>query len=168
MAVYAFFAFFYCGIMISFIYRIRMLEDGAYLVWLIFFASWLCDTCAYFTGVTLGKHKAFPVLSPKKTWEGCVGGVLGSTVIALVFAIILGDKITCFGSPLISIPIIVFFCSILSIFGDLAASGIKREHEIKDYSNLIPGHGGIMDRFDSVIFISPVVYYLIIFLSEFL
>lgn len=154
-------AFLYAGILISYIYRIRMMESGIYLVWIIFISSWLCDTMAYFSGVTLGKHKAFPVLSPKKTWEGCIGGVLGATIVGIVYAVIFADKLTVFNHPVLSIGLIVFVSSILSIFGDLAASAIKRENNIKDYSNLIPGHGGIMDRFDSVIFVSPVIFYLI-------
>ena len=154
-------AFLYAGVLISYIYRIRMMESGIFLVWLIFISSWLCDTCAYFSGVFLGKHKAFPVLSPKKTWEGCIGGVLGSTLIGVIYAVIFAGKITVFKYPIPAIGIIVFVSAILSIFGDLAASAIKRENNIKDYSNLIPGHGGIMDRFDSVIFVTPVIFYLI-------
>ena len=160
-AVVPLLAFVYAGVLMSYIYRIRMNDSGLYLVWLIFIASWLCDTCAYFSGVTLGKHKAFPVLSPKKTWEGCIGGVLGATIVGTAFAAIFADKIDVFKYPVPAVAIIVFFSSILSIFGDLAASAIKRENNIKDYSNLIPGHGGIMDRFDSVIFVSPVIFYLI-------
>ena len=109
----------------------------------------------------LGKHKAFPVLSPKKTWEGCIGGVLGATVVGTVFSVIFSDKLTVFKYPVPAVAVIIFVCSILSIFGDLAASAIKRENNIKDYSNLIPGHGGIMDRFDSVIFVSPLIFYFI-------
>jgi phosphatidate cytidylyltransferase len=138
------------------------MENGAYLVWIIFIVSWLCDTCAYFTGVFCGKHKAFPVLSPKKTWEGCTGGVLGSILISIIFAIIFNDELEpYFDIPVLSMAIIGCLCSIISMFGDLAASAIKREYGFKDYSNLIPGHGGIMDRFDSVIFVAPFVYYIL-------
>ena len=157
-------SFVYAGVFMSYIYRIRSIdEDGAgvYLVCLVFICSWLCDTCAYFSGVTLGKHKAFPKLSPKKTWEGCIGGVLGATVIGTVLAFVFSSKLTVFTYPVLEIAAITFIGSVLSIFGDLAASAVKRENGLKDYSNLIPGHGGIMDRFDSVIFISPVIYYMI-------
>ena len=154
-------AFIYAGVFMSYIYRIRESEAGVYLVFIIFISSWLCDTFAYFSGVFLGKHKAFPKLSPKKTWEGCFGGVIGATVVALVLSIIFSDKLTGFSQPVLMVTVIVFVSSILSIFGDLSASAIKRENNIKDYSNLIPGHGGIMDRFDSVIFISPIIFYLI-------
>ena len=124
----AFFSIVYAGVMLSFIYQTRMMEGGAFLVWLIFLCSWGCDTCAYCVGMLIGKHKMAPVLSPKKSVEGAVGGVVGAALISMV--------------------------------GDLAASAIKRNHDIKDYGTLIPGHGGIMDRFDSVIFTSPVIYYL--------
>ncbi|MGN0164733.1 MAG: phosphatidate cytidylyltransferase [Lachnospiraceae bacterium] len=158
------FIFIYAGVLLSCVYRIRSLDTGIYLVWIIFIASWICDTCAYFSGVFLGKHKAFPVLSPKKTWEGCIGGVIGSVLVAFLYAVILNDKIyDTFNFPYIALPIIAFVCSILSMFGDLAASAIKRDYKIKDYSSLIPGHGGIMDRFDSVIFVAPAVYYMILF-----
>ncbi|MBQ8280870.1 MAG: phosphatidate cytidylyltransferase [Lachnospiraceae bacterium] len=160
------FIFVYAGVLLSYVYRIRSLEAGVYLVWVIFIASWICDTCAYFSGVFLGKHKAFPVLSPKKTWEGCIGGVIGSVLVALLFAIVFSEQIDgSFGTPRIALPVIVFVCSIISMFGDLAASAIKRDYEIKDYGTLIPGHGGIMDRFDSVIFVAPVVYYMILLLK---
>ena len=142
------------------------MEAGEYLVWLIFISSWICDTCVYFTGVFLGKHKAFPVLSPKKTWEGCVGGVLGGIILGIVFAIIFGSKLSFLSSPVPTVAITVMVSSVLSIVGDLAASAIKRENGIKDYSNLIPGHGGIMDRFDSVIYVAPVVYYMLRLFAE--
>lgn len=161
-----FFIFVYAGVLLSFVYRIRALDAGIYLVWIIFIASWICDTCAYFSGVFLGKHKAFPVLSPKKTWEGCVGGVIGSILVSLLYAFIFKNQLyTAFTSPLIALPVIALVCSIISMFGDLAASAIKRDYNIKDYGNLIPGHGGIMDRFDSVIFVAPVVYYMILILK---
>jgi phosphatidate cytidylyltransferase len=158
----AFFSFAYAAVSLTYIYRLRCMENGAYLVWIIFIVSWLCDTCAYFTGVFCGEHKAFPVLSPKKTWEGCAGGVLGSVLISIIFALIFNDELEVyFDIPALSMAIIGFLCSIISMFGDLAASAIKREYGFKDYSNLIPGHGGIMDRFDSVIFVAPFVYYIL-------
>ena len=157
-----FFSLFYAGVLLGFVYIIRSLESGIYLVWIIFIASWICDTFAYFSGVFFGKHKAFPVLSPKKTWEGCVGGVLASVLVAFVFALIFSDKLELLSFPELALPVTVAVCAIISLFGDLAASAIKRDYKIKDYGNLIPSHGGIMDRFDSVIFVAPVVYYMLI------
>ena len=158
----AFFSVFYVAIMLCCIFRIRELESGAFLVWLVFLGAWGSDTCAYCVGVLIGKHKAFPVLSPKKSVEGCVGGVLGAALLGFVFALIFEDKLTAVGSPLAALPIICACASVLSQFGDLAASGIKRQHEIKDYGTLIPGHGGILDRFDSVIVTAPAVYLLLV------
>ena len=127
----------------------------------MFLGAWGSDTCAYCVGRLIGKHKAFPVLSPKKSWEGCVGGVLGAALLGLVYALIFRSKLTAVGNPTLAFPVICACASVLSQFGDLAASGIKRQHEIKDYGKLIPGHGGILDRFDSVIFTAPATYLLL-------
>ncbi len=154
-ALHSVFGFVYVGFLLSFIYLLRIEEKGRVLVWLVFISSWVADTCAYFVGMKLGSHKMTPVLSPKKTWEGAIGGVLGAGLVSLLFAgIFLGTAglFPCF--------LICSVGAVISIFGDLAASGIKREMGIKDYGTLIPGHGGIMDRFDSVIFTAPAIYFL--------
>ena len=140
--VFAFFCFLYGPVFLSYIYLARELRYGMYIYALIFFCSWICDTCAYFEGWMFGRHKMAPVLSPKKT-------------IGLIMSLRAKEE-----RVLLPFIIIGFFGSILSMIGDLAASAIKRNHHVKDYGNLIPGHGGIMDRFDSVIFIAPVIYYL--------
>ncbi len=156
----AFFGLFYVAIMLSFIYQIRALNDGLYLVWLVFFSSWGCDTCAYCVGMLLGKHKLAPVLSPKKSIEGSIGGVLGAALLGAGYGLVLlqffGYGVNC----AFEFAIICGCGAIFSQLGDLAASGIKREYGIKDYSTLIPGHGGILDRFDSVIITAPMIYYL--------
>lgn len=156
-----FFSIFYVAMTMCCIYRIRVMDGGVYLVWLVFLGAWGSDTCAYCVGRLIGKHKAFPVLSPKKSWEGCVGGVLGAALLGLVYALIFRSKLTAVGNPTLAFPVICACASVLSQFGDLAASGIKRQHEIKDYGKLIPGHGGILDRFDSVIFTAPATYLLL-------
>ena len=102
------------------------------------------------------------MLSPKKSVEGCIGGVVGAALIGLGFAAAFQSHLNAIGNPLVALPVIAACASILSQFGDLAASGIKRQHEIKDYGTLIPGHGGVMDRFDSVIFTAPAVYLLLV------
>lgn len=157
----AFAAFFYVAFLLACIYQTRNMKSGAYLVWIVFIGSWGSDTCAYAVGRLIGKHKAFPVLSPKKSWEGCVGGVVGAALIGLIYALVFQDKIATPMNPVILIPLVAGISSVFAQIGDLAASAIKRENEIKDYGTLIPGHGGIMDRFDSVIFIAPAVYYLL-------
>lgn len=156
----AIFAFLYAPVMLSFIYQTRETEYGIYMVWLILLSSWGCDTCAYAVGMLIGKHKIFPKLSPKKSLEGCIGGVVGSAVLGGLYAYFFVDKVIVDQSVL---WILVFICaigSVMSMVGDLAASAIKRNHNIKDYGKLIPGHGGIMDRFDSVIVTAPMIYFL--------
>lgn len=160
----AFFGFFYVGVMLSCIYRIRQLNDGIYLVWMVFLCSWISDTCAYLVGVTMGKHKFVPNLSPKKTIEGVIGGIAGSVLLGAVYGIILKDYTSAFENPIPVCMIIGGIGSVVSQVGDLAASAIKRNYDIKDYGHLIPGHGGILDRFDSVIFVSPIIFYLCTFI----
>jgi len=153
----AFFGIVYVPVMLSFIYQTRMLPGGFYLVWLIFFCSWGCDTFAYCTGMLLGKHKLAPVLSPKKSIEGAVGGVIGAAALGAGYAALTG-------APAAVYALICAVGAVASQVGDLAASAIKRQHGIKDYGKLIPGHGGILDRFDSVIVTAPMIYILAVFL----
>lgn len=148
-----FFGVIYVSVMLSFIYLTRNLPDGKFLVWLIFLCSWGCDTCAYCVGMLIGKHKMAPVLSPKKSVEGAVGGVLGAALLGAAYA-------AATKGPMAEYAVICAAGALISMVGDLAASAIKRNQEIKDYGTLIPGHGGILDRFDSVIFTAPVIYYL--------
>ena len=153
----AFFGIVYVGVMLSYIYQTRMLPGGQFHVWLIFLCSWGCDTGAYCVGVLIGKHKMAPVLSPKKSIEGAVGGVAGAVLLGVIYAFFTKGGMVEYG-------IICGVGALISMVGDLAASAIKRNQGIKDYGKLIPGHGGILDRFDSVIFTAPVIYYLSLFL----
>lgn len=155
-----FFGLFYVAVMLSFVYKVRMLEDGILLVWLIFIGGWGSDTCAYCVGKLIGRRKISPKLSPNKSLEGCIGGVVGAALLGFIYATILKDSILGVQNPQIAYAIICGTSSIISQLGDLAASAIKRNHDIKDYGTLIPGHGGILDRFDSIIFVAPVVYLL--------
>ena len=143
---------------IFFSYHVVLVDGtGEYriLIWLVLLTAFGSDICAYFAGVFLGKHKLAPLLSPKKTIEGAVGGVLGSAILCGLFGWFLAKPlfIHCIIIGLIGSPI--------SMCGDLTASAYKRKMGIKDYGNLIPGHGGIMDRFDSILFTGPFVYYYI-------
>ena len=158
-----YFSFVYAPVMLSFVFLTRELENGIYFVWMIFISSWISDTCAYFAGVLAGKHKLVPVLSPKKTIEGSVGGIVGAAIVGAVFGLYM-DKLFDTSQYMLMLAIVGGVGSVISQVGDLAASAVKRNHEIKDYGKLIPGHGGIMDRFDSVIFTAPIIYFLIIFL----
>ena len=160
----AFFGVCYVPVMLSFLYQTRSMHDGAYLVWLIFLSSWGCDTCAYCAGMLLGKHKMAPKLSPKKSVEGGIGGIVGAALLGAIFAVA-ANKITGAGVNPAQYAVICGVGGMISQIGDLAASAIKRNHDIKDYGKLIPGHGGILDRFDSVIFTAPIIYYLATFLA---
>lgn len=160
MAITAFFCFVYAPVNMSFVYLLRMRPYGQYFA-LIPFIAWVCDTCAYFTGRAFGKHKLVPKLSPKKTVEGAIGGVIGSVLVGLIFGYVLYTRETQNPNVYIVLALITFVGSIIAQLGDLLASGIKRDHNIKDYGQLIPGHGGIMDRFDSVIFVIPCIYFLV-------
>ena len=147
--------------MLSYLYSVREGNNGAYTVWLIFLCSWGSDTCAYLAGVAFGKHKMAPVLSPKKSVEGAVGGVIGAAALGAIYATIFSSNITMSINPVVGFAIICAVGALISMVGDLAASAIKRNHDIKDYGKLIPGHGGIMDRFDSVIYVAPVIWILL-------
>lgn len=153
-----FFGIVYVPVMLSYIYQTRMLPGGEYLVWLIFISAWGCDTCAYCVGMLIGKHKMTPALSPKKTIEGAIGGVAGAALIGFLYAFALIGVPGNAKGRLWEYAVICAVGGLISMVGDLAASGIKRDHKIKDYGKIIPGHGGIMDRFDSVIFTAPVIY----------
>lgn len=159
-----FFCAFYPGVLFSFLYLTRELTWGVYLVWLIFISSWICDTCAYLTGMAIGRHKLAPVLSPKKSIEGSIGGVAGSALVGALFAWIFLLPLTNQPETVWAVALISAAGAVISQVGDLAASAIKRDHQIKDYGKLIPGHGGIMDRFDSMLFTAPVIYYLSVLL----
>ena len=158
--MFVFFGLFYVALMLSYVYQTRMLPQGAFLVWLIFLCSWGSDTCAYCVGMLIGKHKMAPVLSPKKSIEGGVGGVLGAALLGALYALLISNVNQADGHTPLMYAVICAVGALISMVGDLAASAIKRNKEIKDYGKLIPGHGGILDRFDSVIFTAPFIYFL--------
>ena len=135
---------------------LRYMENGAYVFGLVFVGAWVCDTFAYFTGVLFGKHKLIPELSPKKTVEGSLGGI-AFTVIAFVLYGLIVEKTSSLSANYLVLALSGLILSVVAQLGDLFASLIKREHGIKDYSRLLPGHGGIMDRFDSILAVSAVL-----------
>lgn len=131
-----------------------------------FFCSWITDAFAYFVGRSLGKHKLCPNISPKKTVEGAVGGVLGALLLNIIMFVIFEKCIFVMHTVKVwQIIIISIILSVISMFGDLSASIIKRNHNIKDFGNILPGHGGVMDRFDSCLFVFPALYIAIILIS---
>ncbi len=164
--MWSFFGIIYVTMMLAYIYETRNLDNGVYIVWLIFVSSWGNDTFAYFTGVFIGKHKMAPVLSPKKSIEGAVGGVVGATALGIIYGSIVSSRMTeVLVNPVLTFAVASCFGAMLAIVGDLAASAIKRNYNVKDYGRLIPGHGGILDRFDSVIFTAPVVYWAVVIIN---
>lgn len=160
----AVFSYLYAPVLLSFIYQTRMCQDGIYTVWMILISAWGCDTCAYAVGKLVGRKKIFPVLSPKKSLEGCIGGVLGAALIGWLYGFFFVEKAFPDRDMAWMIALICAVGAVMSMVGDLAASAIKRNMQIKDYGKLIPGHGGIMDRFDSVIVTAPMTYFLTILL----
>lgn len=158
---FIFFGLIYVMAALSCIYRVRMLTDGIYIVWLIFISAWGSDTCAYCVGKLIGKHKLPSQLSPNKSIEGCIGGIAGAALIGFIYGSIFEKNFSLLENPSFVLALIGAAGSVISQVGDLAASAIKRNHNIKDYGHLIPGHGGILDRFDSIIFTAPLVYMLV-------
>lgn len=157
----------YVGLMFSFIILIRDIQEGEFWIWLIAISAWGSDTCAYFAGKTIGKHKLAPVLSPKKTIEGSIGGIIGAAVLAYIYTVIY----TQYGAftvrgQMVWIIIAVILGAVISQFGDLAASAVKRYYDQKDYGHILPGHGGILDRFDSFLFVAPVIYIVVIVMQH--
>lgn len=162
--IFVFSGVIYVAVMLSYLYKIRISTNGEYLVWLVFIGAWGCDTCAYCSGKLLGKHKLASVLSPKKSVEGAVGGIIGAMLLGLLFAMVIQQHMVSDIDMRIFCVLTNFAVAVVSQIGDLTASAIKRTYGIKDYGTLIPGHGGVMDRFDSVLFSAPVVYLAIKFL----
>lgn len=158
-AATAFFVSTFVAVLFSYLIPLREAENGIFIIIAIFAATWCADSGAYFIGVRFGKHKMAPVLSPKKSWEGFFGGILGSVVGMLIYATILNLvlNVDCNEPALILTAV---GCAILGPVSDIATSAIKREFGVKDYGTLFPGHGGILDRFDSVLLTTPFVYFI--------
>ena len=155
----SFWGMMYIIFFLAFIPLLYGLEGGKFLIWYILISAWGTDTFAYFTGIKFGKHK-FSKISPKKSIEGCIGGIIGATVLMFVFTIFV-NKYTNINMPYWYIIIMGIILSVLSQIGDFSASAIKRTVGIKDFGKIFPGHGGMLDRIDSIIFIAPFTYFLI-------
>lgn len=153
------FSFSYTSLLFMYCILVRNLNNGFYFAWWVFLTIWACDTGAYFIGCGYGKRKLVPLISPHKTIEGSVGGILTSIIVSIFFARYFLPKVS-----LIEAIVFGILISIVSQVGDLSASLIKRYCKIKDFSNIIPGHGGILDRFDSALFSFPAAYYYIVYI----
>ena len=154
------FAIIYICFTFMYVVLVRYLPHGNIYVWMIFLGAFTTDTFAFFAGTLLGKHKLWPEISPKKTVEGAIGGVIGCGLSFLLFGYIMHFFLH-YNVNYTNLFIIGVVCSVVSQIGDLSASVIKRQYGIKDFGKIMPGHGGVMDRFDSILFAAPAVYYLL-------
>lgn len=153
------FGIIYVPFLLSYVALTRNLDQGYLYIWLIFIGGWITDTFAYFTGVTIGRTKILPKVSPKKSLEGSIGGVIGCTAVTAAFGAIFQGELG--GTPLYHFILLGVLCGVISQVGDWAASAIKRFVNIKDYGRIMPGHGGVLDRVDSILFVAPLVYFYI-------
>ena len=148
----------YIGWLLSYYVELRSLNDGRGWVFLAILSTFASDASAYFTGKALGRHKMAPYVSPKKTWEGAMGGILGAIVASVALSILFRLPLLWWGAIIVGILI-----SIIGQFGDLVKSLFKRNMGIKDSGNILPGHGGLLDRMDSLAFAGVLVYYFVVF-----
>lgn len=158
------FGIFYVAFLFSFLVLARNLKHGSYFIWLVFI-GWATDIFAYFAGRSFGKNKILPSVSPNKTVEGAIGGVVGCVIATLLYGLFLNQRNLIEPNiPIFHYVIIGILNGTLSQLGDWSASSIKRYVKIKDYGKIMPGHGGVLDRFDSILFVAPVVYFYISFI----
>lgn len=152
----------YIPYFLSYIIHIRSMEFGRFFIWLVFIGAFSTDTCAYFAGRMFGRHKLCPDISPKKTVEGAIGGVVGAGVIFVLFGIVVNNAFAGFLGGrqfnLLLLFVLGLIAAVISEIGDLVASSIKRQYDIKDFGNILPGHGGILDRCDSIILVAPTIF----------
>ena len=150
----------YIPVFISFLTLIDAMQNGKILIGYILISAWGTDVFAYLIGKKFGKHK-FSKVSPKKSIEGCIAGTIGSVLIMVLYTFIL-NRYFQFNYSYMYVMIVGIVLSLIGQIGDFSASCIKRYVDIKDYSNLLPGHGGMLDRIDSVLFLAPFAYLLFI------
>ena len=153
----------YVGWMLSYWLNLNLLPDGRNWVYLALFTTFANDTGAYFIGRKWGRHKLAPVISPGKTWEGAIGGLL-SSVAGAVAVFLLLNLFSIFSLPYWQIILLACLVSLFAQVGDLVESLLKRNLGAKESDKLLPGHGGVLDRFDSLIFVAPIVYYYVVWL----
>lgn len=157
------FSVLYIVFLFTFLSKTKGIENLGYLyIWLIFVCAWMTDTSAYFAGSFFGKHKLIPDISPNKTLEGVAGGIIGCILSVLVYGFII-YKIAGVNIGIVHYIVLATIASIFAQIGDLVGSAIKRTTSIKDFGTIMPGHGGVIDRFDSVLLVAPVVYFYLVF-----
>jgi len=149
-----FFGIFYVAVLLSYLFPIQVYPQGANLILFLLFVTWAGDSGAYFVGSSIGKRPLAPSISPKKTIEGAVGSVISSVLAAVLCQLIFLDTFDIINCAVMGLGINIF-----NQFGDLAESMIKRAYKVKDSGDIIPGHGGVLDRIDSLLFAVPFLYY---------
>lgn len=154
----------YIPFLFSFVVLIRGFDRGNLYIWMIFIGAFATDTFAYFSGMLFGKRKLMPKISPKKTVEGSIGGALGCVIIMILFGMYLNNNSV--SIPLYHFGVMGLLCGVVSQVGDWSASAVKRYVEVKDYGDIMPGHGGVLDRIDSILFVAPLLYFYIVFFLE--
>ncbi len=153
----------FVGWLLSYLVALRGLDDGRNWVFLALFTTFASDIAAFFTGRALGRHRLAPNISPGKTWEGTIGGILGAIIVSLCFILPTPLKLNI---SWVQAILLGFLVSIFGQLGDLVESLFKRNMEVKDSGKLLPGHGGILDRMDSIVFASVVVYYYVVWVMQ--
>ncbi len=149
---------FYLGLLASYIILLGMIpEYGGLMLIFVFIVTWTIDTFAYFGGIIFGKHKLSIVLSPGKTWEGFIFGILGAIVAGVIC------KLTFLDLSWAKIIVMAIVAGLIGQIGDLFESAVKRHCNVKDSSSILPGHGGVLDRFDSFLFAMPVIYLIFVY-----
>ncbi len=139
----------------GFYYFMETRDAGLVYIFYSLFIIWATDSGAYFTGRAIGKRKLWPEISPNKTIEGFIGGIISAVIVSILFGVF-----TEMNAPIIWLSIVTIFLSIFGQVGDLVESALKRHYEIKDSGHILPGHGGILDRFDSLLFVWPLIHFL--------
>lgn len=158
---YTFLGPLYVGLLLGHLSLLRGLVEGREWTLLLFFAIWMSDIAAFYTGLSIGRNKLYPEISPNKTVEGAIGGILGSLIVVASFKAWYMTQLTLIDVIAISIGI-----AVMGQLGDLCESMFKRASGVKDSGGLIPGHGGILDRFDSILFAAPFLYYYLVFIKS--
>ncbi len=157
---YTFLGPLYVGLLFGHLSLLRAMTEGREWTLILFFAIWMCDIAAFYTGLSIGRHKLYPEISPNKTIEGAMGGILGSMIVVTIAKVRYMPQLNLMDMAVISIGI-----AVMGQLGDLVESMFKRTAGVKDSGGLIPGHGGILDRFDSVLFAAPFLYYYLVFIK---
>jgi phosphatidate cytidylyltransferase len=151
----------YIGLTLSYLVAVRLLPDGEWLLFFLLLVTWAADTAAYYVGTLYGRRRLAPTISPKKTVEGLAGGLIGATIAAFVARWTFVPEFSVFDTVVLAVLL-----TLVGLWGDLVESAIKRGAGVKDSGGLLPGHGGMLDRLDSLLFAAPAFYYYVAFMGR--